>query len=253
MMNSQIEHIDLLGVQIHLFTIDRLHDEIARIIVNNERAIVANVNVNAMNIACEQEWFRTFLNDAEYVFCDGHGVMLGARLQGKRIPQKITYAHWFPLFCQFCADSDFSIFLLGGAPGVADIARDNLLVQHPNLRIVGTQDGFFEKGVNSKENQEIIRTINESRAHVLLTSFGMPLQEKWLVENWAALHTNIALTGGAALDYMAGISKRPPAFLTKTGFEWLGRMLYEPGRLWKRYIIGNPKFLTRVLIEARKP
>ncbi|NCC50025.1 MAG: glycosyltransferase [Spartobacteria bacterium] len=250
MKKGKIECIRLLGVPIHLFTIDQLHETISHLMADNAHAIVANVNVNAMNIAYEQPWFKQFLNAAEYVFCDGHGVMLGARVQGKCIPQKITYAHWFPLFCEFCAAQGFSLFLLGGVPGVAEKARTKLVHACPALNIAGVHHGFFNKERQSEENQSVIRAINESGARILLTSFGMPLQEKWLSENWPLIQANIALTGGAALDYMAGVSRRPPAFFTATGFEWLGRLLYEPGRLWKRYLLGNPVFLIRVIMDA---
>jgi N-acetylglucosaminyldiphosphoundecaprenol N-acetyl-beta-D-mannosaminyltransferase len=82
---------------------------------------------------------------------------------------------------------------------------------------------------------------------VLLVCFGMPLQEDWLRHNWDCIHAHVALTGGAALDYTAGILRRSPRWLASAGLEWFWRLLMEPGRLWERYIIGNPKFLLRVL------
>jgi len=238
---------ELMGVRIDALTIPLLHGAIEDVITMRQKAIVANVNINAMNIAWEHSWFRDFLNTSRYVFCDGHGVMLGARFCGLRIPEKITYAHWFPIFCRFCAEKNFSLFFLGGAPGIAVEARKRLEAQIPELRVVGTHDGFFDKGKKSAQNQAVLAQINQAKPDVLLTSFGMPLQEKWLSENWSDLSAHIALTGGACLDYMAGRSNRPPDWMANHGLEWLGRLLYEPGRLWKRYLIGNPLFYLRLL------
>jgi len=246
-MLERIDSIELTGVRIDTFTVDTLHQMIRQVVEAGERAIVANVNVNAMNIAYEQPWFKKFLNDSEYVFCDGHGVMLGARLVGKKLPEKITYAQWFPFFCDFCEKCGFSLYFLGGEPGIAENAASNLKKRCPKLKIVGFSDGFFEKSVNSDENKAVIAKINAYKPNILLTSFGMPVQERWLSENWSKIDANIALTGGACLDYMAGKSKRPPKWMTNAGFEWLGRMMYEPKRLWKRYVVGNPLFFIRLL------
>ncbi|MDD4734687.1 MAG: WecB/TagA/CpsF family glycosyltransferase, partial [Kiritimatiellae bacterium] len=243
--NGETERISLMGVNINAFTLMSLHDTIADVIRNQHKAVVANVNAYAMNIAWEQSWFREFLNRSEYVFCDGHGVMLAARVAGLGIPQKITYADWFPRFCEFCAEQGFSLFFLGGEEGVAEKARDQLVTLFPALNVRGCHNGFFDKHRDSEDNQSVVAQINQCKPDVLLTSFGMPLQESWLKENWNDINARIALPGGACLDYMAGKLKRPPAWMTNYGFEWLGRLYYEPRRLWKRYLIGNPLFFLR--------
>lgn len=242
------ERISLMGVNINAFTLMSLHDTIAEVIRNKHKAVVANVNAHAMNIAWEQAWFRDFLNESEYVFCDGHGVMLAARVAGLGIPQKITYADWFPRFCEFCAEQGFSLFFLGGEEGVAEKAREQLVKLFPALKVHGCHNGFFNKRRESEENQSVVALINHCRPDVLLTSFGMPLQESWLRENWNDIDARIALPGGACLDYMAGKLKRPPKWMTNYGFEWLGRLYYEPRRLWKRYLIGNPLFFLRLFL-----
>ena len=82
---------------------------------------------------------------------------------------------------------------------------------------------------------------------ILIVGFGMPLQERWLMQNWENLDARVALTGGAVFDYVSGEVRRGPRVLTDNGFEWLARFLIEPGRLWRRYLVGNPLFLWRVL------
>ncbi|MFC1660024.1 WecB/TagA/CpsF family glycosyltransferase, partial [Gemmatimonadota bacterium] len=110
---------DLLGIRVHAFTVDTLLSTIASVISEDRKAIIANVNANAMNLAAAKPWFRDFLNRAEFVFCDGSGVLLAARLLGEPLPERITYADWLPDLAGFCAERGFSLYLLGAKPGVA--------------------------------------------------------------------------------------------------------------------------------------
>jgi N-acetylglucosaminyldiphosphoundecaprenol N-acetyl-beta-D-mannosaminyltransferase len=140
------------------------------------------------------------------------------------------------------------MFFLGAEPTVAEIAAFQLRERYPNLNIVGTHHGFFDKEFNSRENNDLIEYINSLHPNILILGMGMPIQEHWLMENWDRLNANIALTGGAVFDYISGELNRAPRWMTDNGLEWLGRLAIEPGRLWTRYIIGNPKFIWRVFI-----
>ena len=187
------------------------------------------------------------LNAAEVVFCDGDGVRLGARWLGHRLPTRITYADWLWELARFAEPRGYSFFFLGARPDVADRAAARLQAQFPSLRIVGTHHGFFDKSIDGEENRAVLRQINEAQPNILVLGFGMPLQERWLLENWDRVEANIVLTGGAVFDYVSGELARAPRWMTDHGLEWLGRLLIEPKRLWKRYLVGNPVFLYRVL------
>jgi N-acetylglucosaminyldiphosphoundecaprenol N-acetyl-beta-D-mannosaminyltransferase len=181
------------------------------------------------------------------VFCDGAGVMLGARLLGHHIPERITYADWIWQLAEFAEPRGFTFFFLGARPGVADKAAASLKARYPALRVVGTHHGYFDKTPGSAENEAVIEQINAVKPNILIVGFGMPLQERWLRDNWDHIDANVALTGGAVFDYVSGELQRAPRWMTDNGLEWLGRLLIEPRRLWKRYLIGNPLFIWRVL------
>ncbi len=247
-MNSVL----LWGLEIDCFTTESLNAQILQCIRDKKHEFIANVNANAINIACREPRFMETLNAADYIFCDGHGVMLAARIMGENIPEKITYAEWLPKLAVFCDTHKLSMFLIGGQPGVADAAADRLRNLAPTLRITGTHHGYFDMRHNSAENEEVVQLINDKNPDILLVCLGMPMQEYWLSENWHKLQAHVALTGGAALDYVAERLRRPPAWMTKYGFEWLGRMLIEPRRLGKRYLIGNILFAGHVLCERFK-
>lgn len=236
----------ILGVEGHILTVPELHTSLETILRERKKAIVANVNVHCLNLAYGQPWLRSFLNDAQIVFCDGSGVIVGARILGYRIPERITYADWMWQLAEFAEPRGFSFFFLGGRPGVADKASALLKNCFPDLRIVGTHHGYFAKSATSPENQTVIQKINATQPNILVVGLGMPLQERWLMENWDCIKANVALTGGAVFDYISGDLRRAPRWMTDHGLEWLGRLVIEPRRLWRRYIVGNPLFLFRV-------
>ena len=119
----------------------------------------------------------------------------------------------------------------------------------PNLGIVGIHHGYFDHTSGSSENETVIQQINAANPDVFVVGFGMPLQEWWLKENWDRVNADVAITLGAIFDYVSGELRREPRFLTDNGFEWLARLFIEPRRLWRRYMVGNPVFLMRVLVQ----
>lgn len=236
--------IMLAGVKVTPIARDDLHRAIVRLVRDGRRAPILNVNAHAINLAQRSAAFRAALNRAPIVFCDGFGIRLGAWLLGYRTPARITYADWLDHLARLCVDQDLSMFLLGAQPGVADRAALKLCAAHPRLRIVGTQHGYFDK--QSSENDAVIDRINAARPDLLLVGFGMPIQELWIDEHLDRLNVHVALSGGAAIDYAAGAVRRGPRWMTGYGLEWLARLLIEPQRLWRRYILGNPQFLLLI-------
>lgn len=237
----------ILGNKVHPLTTDTLHERIAGFIADAQHALVLNVNVHCLNLAFHDQTLRKFLNSADIVFCDGAGVVLGAKILGYTIPYRITYADWTWQLAEFAEPRGFTFFFLGAKPGVAEKAAGRLKERYPHLRIVGAHHGYFDKTLDSAENKAIIAAINAVNPNILLVGLGMPTQEKWLMENWSRIDANVALTGGAVFDYVSGELRRGPKWMTDHGLEWLARLLIEPRRLWKRYLFGNPLFFYRVL------
>jgi N-acetylglucosaminyldiphosphoundecaprenol N-acetyl-beta-D-mannosaminyltransferase len=239
--------VDVLGVGVDPLTVDELHAEIEHLVRSGGRGVVLNVNAHCLNLCYEDPKLRDFMNGAEVVFCDGVGVMLAARILGRRIPERITYAEWTWQLADFAAARGFSLYFLGARPGVAQVAARRLKKRYPGLRIAGARHGYFDHSAGSAENEAVVDEINTVAPDILLVGLGMPLQDRWLMENWQRLDVHVALTGGAVFDYVSGRLRRGPRLLTDNGFEWLARLLAEPRRLWRRYLVGNPLFLLRVL------
>lgn len=246
------EIVDILGLWVCPLRTEELNSKILGVIKKRERAIIPNINVYFATLVLRQPWLRDFFNLAPFNFCDGVGIILGARLLGKSIPERITYADWMWSLAELAETNRLRLFFLGGRPGLAALSAQNLKKIHPGLQVVGTGHGYFDKADSGADNMAVIREINQSHPHILITAFGMPLQEKWLQDNWHNLNVNIGLTGGAVFDYLSGWLRRPPLFLRRLGLEWLGRLFLEPKRLWRRYLIGIPIFLWHVLKQRLK-
>ena len=238
----------VLGVRVDRLSVEGLHAEVARL-ARRRGGIVLNVNAHCLNLCHGDEELRRFFAGADVVFCDGAGVRLAARMLGGSLPERITYADWLPRLAALAEERGLSLFFLGARPGVAAEAARRLRESHPGLKIAGVRHGFFDHGAGSPENGAVVAEINAARPDVLLVGLGMPLQERWLMENHHRLDVGVALTGGAVFDYASGRLRRGPRVLTENGFEWLARLLVEPRRLWRRYLLGNPLFLARVLAQ----
>lgn len=239
--------VKVLGVGVDPLTVEDLHAEIGRLVRGGRGGLVLNVNAHCLNLCYEDPALRAFFNGAEVVFCDGAGVMLAAKVLGGRIPARITYADWAWQLAAFAAAEGFSLFFLGARPGVARAAAERLKERHPDLKIAGVRHGYFDHSAGSPQSEAVVDDINAAAPDILLVGLGMPLQERWLMENRERIDAGAVLTGGAVFDYVSGRLSRGPRLLTRNGFEWLARLLAEPRRLWRRYLLGNPVFVLRVL------
>jgi len=232
-----------MGISVTDVTYSSLHEFILENIRAGRKSPILNVNVSAMNIAETDDDFRKILLNSPLVFADGMGIVLASILQGERLSGRITYADWMFEFARFSAEHSITWYLLGSERGTARLAADNLIKRFPDLEIVGCHHGYFER--NGAENEMVIENINRCAPDVLFVCFGMPDQEKWIANHQGRIDATIFLPGGACLDYLSEKTRRCPQWMGDFGMEWLYRLGQEPGRLWRRYILGNPMFFLR--------
>jgi N-acetylglucosaminyldiphosphoundecaprenol N-acetyl-beta-D-mannosaminyltransferase len=210
---------------------------------------VMYVNAHVLNQSRETPTLRAALESADLVYCDGYGVRLAAKALDADIPHRMTGADWIWGLTALCETAGQSIYLLGSEPGVAREAADRLLRWYPRLRIAGTHHGYFEPG--SAHDERVIEDINARRPDILLVGMGTPKQELWVQHNAERLDAGVLWTVGALFDYVSGRVPRAPAWLADNGFEWIFRLAVEPQRMWRRYLLGNPVFVSRVMAQAR--
>ncbi len=235
----------LLGIPVHPLSVSELIALLVRWGHGDRLRQVLYVNVHGMNLAHDDPAFREQLQRADLVFCDGFGVKWGARLAGVEVPHRLTPPDWIARFAAATSDARHSVFALGDEAGVAAAFQARLCREHPGYLDAGSAHGFF--ALDGADSDAMVEHINASGATHLLLGLGMPRQEKWLAANAARLTVRTAITVGALFRWHAGIEQRAPAWMTDHGLEWLARLARHPIRHFQRYVVGNPRFLLRVL------
>lgn len=239
--------VTVLGIPVHPVSPDGLVNLLVGWGQSRDARMVLNVNVHAMNLASSDPGLRRALLDAHLVFCDGFGVKWGARLVGQQIPFRMTPPDWIDRFAAQIAAAGQSVFALGDEEGVAGAFQQALAAAHPGYTDAGSHHGFFAKA--GPDNDAIIERINNSGAVHVLVGFGMPLQERWILENAPRLRVGTLIAVGALFRWRGGIEQRAPRWMTDNGLEWLSRLARHPVRHFRRYVVGNPLFAMRVLRE----
>jgi N-acetylglucosaminyldiphosphoundecaprenol N-acetyl-beta-D-mannosaminyltransferase len=211
---------------------------------------VMYVNAHVVNQSRATPGLSDALRRADLVYCDGYGVRLAARVLNRPVPHRMTGADWIWGLATLCELSGQPIYLLGSEPPLAREAAERLKRGYPRLEVVGAHHGFFD--LDSPHNERVIEHINAHRPRIVLVGMGTPKQELWVDRYADRLDGAVVWTVGALFDYVSGHMPRAPRWLADNGFEWIFRLAMEPQRMWRRYLLGNPVFLSRVLSEAKR-
>lgn len=206
---------------------------------------VCYVNVHTINLAHKYADLRSFLEKADLVYCDGFGVKWMAKILNLDIPWRLSAPDLMDDFAAEVARRGQGVFVVGDEDGVAARFGELLASRHPGYRHAGSYHGFFEK--TGPESDAVVRMINDSGAEYLMVGFGTPLQERWIEANSGKLRVKVAYAVGALFRWYIGLEKRAPVWMSDYGLEWLHRLARHPIRHFRRYIVGNPALLARVL------
>lgn len=208
--------------------------------------LIMGPNAQLITLATRHPVFARALRSADLAVPDGISIVLAARFLGQTVPERVTGGDLMERLCIEAARKNLSVFFLGGLPGAAEITAQKFERLYPGFRVAGTNcppPGFEN---NPFECARIRQHITAARPDLLCVAFGAPKQEIWMVENCPTLPIGAAISVGAALDTQSGLRKRAPKWTHSLGLEWLYRLVREPRRLWRRYLIGNTHFLWLV-------
>jgi N-acetylglucosaminyldiphosphoundecaprenol N-acetyl-beta-D-mannosaminyltransferase len=238
--------IKLLGVTVHPMTLQDLTSAICDAIAGNERWILANHNLHSIYLYHHDSKMRAFYRHARDIYIDGMSLVLLGKLMGYSLKKehRLTYIDWFPAVLRMAAQQGWRIFYLGSRPGVAARGAAVLKFGLPELRME-TGHGYFNPDPQSDDSRKVVERINRYRPQILMVGMGMPLQEHWIMDHIEQLHAHVVLNVGAYIDYVAGAIPTPPRWMGFAGVEWLYRLICEPRRLWRRYLL-EPWFLAGI-------
>lgn len=211
-------------------------------------------NVDHVVIAHEEERMRSAYARADLSIADGMPIVWTSRLFGTAIPERVAGSDFVPLLLARAAEKQWRVYFLGGASGVAAQAREKMLARHPTLQIVGVDSPRFDVDEPHELQAPVVARVKMANPHLVLVAFGAPKQEIWIDRARDALRPAVLFGVGATLDFLAGTMPRAPTWMARSGLEWAFRLSREPRRLWRRYLVRDPKFLLvlgRALLGRR--
>jgi N-acetylglucosaminyldiphosphoundecaprenol N-acetyl-beta-D-mannosaminyltransferase len=196
---------------------------------------IATVNADFVIKAQDDPELRFILQEADMATADGMPLVWGARLLGVHLPGRVTGADLVPALASIAAEKRYTLYLLGGNPGVADRAAEVLRESYPGIRIVGAVSPPFASVLNL--DPALVEDIRSAQPDILLVAFGNPKQEKWIAMHAPELRVPVMIGVGGTLDFIAGVTRRAPEWMQRSGLEWVYRLAQEPRRLWRRYMV----------------
>ena len=242
-MNEDLPSIEILGIPIACVDASEALMEIDRLQHRQSPALVAYVNAHSINLASRNPTYRDILERSDLNLNDGSGVSLAARIQGRRFKENLNGSDFNVAILRLASRHEWPVFLLGAAEGVAEKAAQRLRASIDGLNIVGTHSGYWP----ASSTDQVVAAVRASGADLVMVAMGNPRQEEWLADHLDSTGARVGIGVGAFFDFTAGTVSRSPVWMNRFGIEWLWRLAQEPRRLWRRYVVGNPLFLARVL------
>lgn len=247
-IDLQYETVDVLGVPIALIKQNEITVLIQKCVEERNKGWITGINGHALNLTYESVWLKDFYHHSLLNCSEGFGVVIAAFLSGVKIPKRKVWADWAYELLQMLEENEYSLFLLGGTDEVGKKAVDNLHILYPKLNIVGQLNGYADLN----QHDTVIESINQKKPDIVFVALGMPKQEEWIYRNVDKLNATIFFPVGALLDYISGMKKRCPRWMSRIGVEWVYRLCTEPHKVWRRYLIGNPVLIWRSFVYLAK-
>jgi exopolysaccharide biosynthesis WecB/TagA/CpsF family protein len=233
--------VRLLNVDVDDVTMDELVESF-------REGLLLTVHVDMIVKLQKDREFYDMLPQFDVVTCDSQILFSAARMLGTPLRERVSGSDFFPLFyTRHKDDPRVTIFICGGGPGVAEVARIKVNARVGREIVVGTDSPPFDFDRNPAAVDAMIAKINASRASVLVAGLGAGRQEKFIVAHRHKMpFVKTFLPLGGTIDYEAGTLTRPPPWITDAGFEWLYRLVREPRQRWRRYLVEQPPVLLRL-------
>ncbi len=201
-------------------------------------------NAHTVNLSYADDRYRDVLNGADLLLNDGVGVQIASYLAGKPFVDNLVGTDLTPQICDAAAGAGISVFLLGGESAIVERAAEGLKSKVSGIHIAGVHHGYFSE----KEDPVVVDEINRSGAGILLVGFGNPIQEIWIHRNAHRLRCDLCIGVGGLFHHLSGRLRRAPGWVRSVGMEWAFILVNQPHK-WRRYLLGNPLFLFRIVID----
>jgi N-acetylglucosaminyldiphosphoundecaprenol N-acetyl-beta-D-mannosaminyltransferase len=245
--------ISLIGAEIDNVSMDEVLTRIVEFVEARRFSYAVTPNVDhIMQLRTDPE-LRAVYAQADLVLADGVPLVWASRMLGTPLKERVNGTDLFERMCEVAARRGYSIFLLGGSPGAALSAANCLKGRYPELKIAGCSCPSLGFHADPAQNRAIQTQIRESGADILFVGLGAPKQEKWIYKYAGESGVAFAVGIGISFSFVAGEIRRAPLWIQRHGLEWFWRLMAEPRRLWKRYLLDDVPFISLVLWKFLQP
>jgi N-acetylglucosaminyldiphosphoundecaprenol N-acetyl-beta-D-mannosaminyltransferase len=240
------------SIEIDSLTFAEALDAIAAMVAGGRGGAVLTPNLDHVVLAEDDPRFRSAYQSATLSVVDGKPLVWASHLLGRPLPEKISGSDLVWPLLERAEREGWRVYLLGGGPGVADQAAARITARHPRIVIAGTDAPRIDMDAPASSRADVLDRLRAARPDVVLVGLGAPKQELWIAEADPMLRGPVLLGVGASLDFLAGTLRRAPRWMSASGLEWLYRLGQEPRRLWRRYLVRDPRFLLILLRDLRR-
>ena len=235
------------GVPFSRLTFGETLQHIDKLIASRQPGYFITANLNYNMLTDRHPELDEVNRNASFIVCDGMPMVWYSKLTGQPLPERIAGSELIYALSKWAAARGHRVFFLGGAPGIAQAAADQLTERYPGLQVVGVESPPY-RPLSDQEKQDLLDRISESKPDIVFVALGQPKGEKWIAENYETIGAPVCVQIGASFDFVAGGVSRAPKWIQSIGMEWFYRMAQEPKRLVGRYF-SNLLFLMKAVVR----
>ncbi len=243
--------VPILNTYIDALTMEETISEVEKIIARGVPTQHVVINANKVNLMNEDPELKRIVNECPLINADGISILWAAKVLGLPIKERVTGIDLFLNLVKVASEKGYKIYLFGAKEEVVRKVKKVFEEEYPTLQIVGYRNGYFTE----EDEPEIVKNMAESGADMMFVAFSSPKKEYWINKYINQLNIPFVMGVGGSFDVVAGVTERAPKWVQIRGFEWLYRLVQEPRRMWRRYVIGNAQFIgytVKAKIEQEK-
>lgn len=239
------KRIHILGSNVDVLTMDESIVNIKQLIERRQCTQHIVVNASKINLMNNDKKLRDIVNNCPLINADGQSIVWAAKILGEPLNERVTGIDLFLKLVEIAEKEGYKLYFFGAKQEVVERLVSIFSVKYPSLKIVGYKNGYFKE----EESEEIAKEIKNSGADILFVAFSSPKKEFWINKYMPIMQVPFAMGVGGSFDVVTGVTNRAPIWMQRHGLEWLYRFIQEPRRMWRRYIIGNLKFIKLLYKE----
>lgn len=230
----------ILNTYVNAISLDETVDEVEKIIERGVPAQHVVINASKVNLMEADPELASIVNECPLINADGASIVWAAKKMGVPLRERVTGIDLFQRLVELASEKGYRIYLFGAKEEVVTKVKAIFEERYPSIRIAGYRNGYF----TDADEPQIVSDMAASGADMMFVAFSSPKKEYWIHKYIDQIGIPFVMGVGGSFDVVAGVTDRAPTWMQEHGLEWFYRFIQEPERLWKRYIIGNLKFVA---------